>query len=313
MSSRIRTYEAKPSSPSSVEQFAYIEINISKEETLLSLSMKFNTTVADLKRLNSLQNDRDVYALSSVKIPIKLHSILAQQYESQLKYGDANQTRLSSNMRLDSSVERELADKRILNEKSEDDEDDDQNDPNIISSNNINPYSNINNNTSNSTVGFKYNINEKSYEMETQFSNKVIQFEEEDDHELDNYTDKTALLINREESNNQIMSSIGKKNNDKQVKEAKRFFKKIDNQFDVLKHQNEDIINHVIKNTDQLIPIPHDTDGFSIETNKKSETNYMLNNFFNVRDILIIACFIVVLVPLAIFIYSFFYNNEHAR
>ena len=89
------------------EQFAYIEVNINTDDTLLSLSMKFNCTIPDLKRLNSLQNDRDMFALNSLKIPIKKHSSLAQKYENQLKYGDPNLSRLKENVILDTSLERE--------------------------------------------------------------------------------------------------------------------------------------------------------------------------------------------------------------
>ncbi len=102
------------------DQFAYIEINLTEETTLLSLSMKFNCTITDLKRLNSLQNDRDMYALNTLKIPIKKHSALAHQYESQLKFADSNLSRLKENLVVDNGVEREVY------KNSEEDDSEDQ-------------------------------------------------------------------------------------------------------------------------------------------------------------------------------------------
>ena len=108
MASRIRTKDQYYFNSPDNDQFAYIEVNIGQSDTLLALSMKFNCTIIDLKRLNSLQNDRDMYALNSLKIPIKKHSSLAQQYENQLKYGDVNFSRLNTNAIYDPSLERDV-------------------------------------------------------------------------------------------------------------------------------------------------------------------------------------------------------------
>ena len=59
MASRIRARENNPIFDN-LDQFAYIEIPITKDDTLLSLSVKFNCAIIDLKRLNSLQNDREM-------------------------------------------------------------------------------------------------------------------------------------------------------------------------------------------------------------------------------------------------------------
>jgi len=122
MATRVRSKD-KPyfaTEDSRQDQFAYIEINVTEETTLLSLSMKFNCTITDLKRLNSLQNDRDMYALNTLKIPIKKHSALAHQYESQLKFADSNLSRLKENLVVDNGVEREVY------KNSEEDDSEDQ-------------------------------------------------------------------------------------------------------------------------------------------------------------------------------------------
>ena len=253
------------SSPLS-EQVVYIEVSISPDDTLLSLSMKFNVTVSDLKRLNSLQNDRDVYALSFVKIPIKKNSIFAEQYEGQLKYGDANLTRLNTNSRLDSSLEREIAEIKLLNEQS-----DEELVKPVVSSAAV-PSRNTN------------------LIMETRF-----------DEDIEDQSDTTALLNPR--SNGYEHSEH--LNSDIQVKNAKRFFKKIDHEFESLKTQNQNIINNVNSkaNIEQLIPISSSI--YTVES-YKNESTYLINNFCTARDILIIGCFLIVLTPLAFFIYSLF-------
>jgi LysM repeat protein len=114
MSKRIRSKEREHDvSPTQQhqQQFIYIEIPVNKEDTLIVLSMKYNVSVPELKRLNSLLNDRDIFALNLIKIPIKPNSIFFHQFNDQLKYGEPNMTRLTN--RLDSSLERELADSKL--------------------------------------------------------------------------------------------------------------------------------------------------------------------------------------------------------
>lgn len=117
MASRIRARENNQIFDN-YDHFAYIEIPITKDDTLLALSVKFNCSLIDLKRLNSLQNDREMYALNSFKIPIKKHSILAQEYEAQLKYGEINFSRLKTNTVFDPNLEK---DAYVNSEDTEDD------------------------------------------------------------------------------------------------------------------------------------------------------------------------------------------------
>lgn len=46
----------------------YIEIPIEKNDTLQGLSLKFSCKVIDIKRINNLTNDQDIYALNLCKI-----------------------------------------------------------------------------------------------------------------------------------------------------------------------------------------------------------------------------------------------------
>lgn len=116
MSNRLKSVEQHKTLNGDEKFIAYVKINIDKDDTLLSLSMKYNCTAIDIKRLNSLQNDRDMYALNSLKIPIKKYSVLAEKYESQLEYCDINLTRLKTNAALDYNIEKEI----YINSDSED-------------------------------------------------------------------------------------------------------------------------------------------------------------------------------------------------
>ena len=99
MSSRLRSKEREISSsaPSTPSQFIYIDYELdTKSETLHTISIKFGVSISDLKRFNSLQNDRDIYALKYLKIPIKPHSYQSELYASQLKYSETVLTRLKN-------------------------------------------------------------------------------------------------------------------------------------------------------------------------------------------------------------------------
>ena len=132
--------------------------------------------------------------------------------------------------------------------------------------------------------------------METEF----IDYEEDD---------TTALLLNH---NNQKTLF----NNDKQTKEAKKYLKKLDTNLESLKSQNQELINNVVNKSanDQLIAIPNLS--FSIENSVQSNSNrtgfFSMRNNFNTPDILFMAVFFMILLPIVIIIYRYyFYENEH--
>jgi len=77
-----------------------------------------------------------MYAFNTLKIPIKKHSTLAHQYETQLKFGDPNLSRLSENLVTDNGIEREIY------KNSEEDDSEDQMSTIGTSSNKQNPYYN---------------------------------------------------------------------------------------------------------------------------------------------------------------------------
>jgi len=265
MSERLRSKERKnvyaDTSPQQQPQFVYIELPVNKEDTLVLISMKFGVAIPELKRINSLQNERDIYALNVIKIPIKPNSTFYHQYSNQLKYGDLNMTRLSN--RLDSSIERELANNKILNDYDSDD--------------------------LTQVVGETENGQQI---LETQFI------------DLENDDPSTALLLNQD------IASRPKPN--QQTKDAKKFFKKLDNNLENLINQNKELVQKT--NGEQMIPIANLSYSVENSINISSSNNkfFSSSNFFNTPDILFIAVFFMILLPIVIVIYGYyFYESGH--
>ena len=260
MSARLRSKEERKAE-SAQPQFVYIEIALQKEDTLQSLCMKFGVSVADLKRVNSLLNERDIFALKTIKIPIKPNSVLAFEYQNQLKFSDGLVTRLNNGGRWEPNGGEELI-------RSEDDED------------------------------------SESVKSETRPAESILdlngsfKIESEFTKQLDEFSDTQRLLLSDVNSTN--------KNSKKQVKEAKKFFKKMDNNFETLKNQNIEILSKVQADNDQLIPVSNVS--YSVET--KAKSMFSANSHLNTRDMLIVACFVVVLIPLIFFIYGLYYYEK---
>jgi len=53
-----------------------IQCDIQPSDTLLSLSLKYNVPLAELKRVNNILSDQGFYALKRIKIPVRPHSFL---------------------------------------------------------------------------------------------------------------------------------------------------------------------------------------------------------------------------------------------
>jgi len=53
-----------------------IQCDIQPTDTLLSLSLKYNVPIAELKRVNNILTDQGFFALKRIKIPVKPYSLL---------------------------------------------------------------------------------------------------------------------------------------------------------------------------------------------------------------------------------------------
>ena len=256
-------------------QFIYIDYQFDPvNDTLHTLSMRFGVAITELKRINSLQNERDIYALKTVKIPVKPNSIHTEKFSDQLKYTDQMPTRLSNSALL--NLENEFSTGASSNAANENSQDED-----VASSN---------------------GGEDLVYIVDRGLDDNLIA-------ETEFISDTTSLL------NSQAMSSLDLAVHDtrvktKQSKEAKKFLKKLDNSLASLKNQNNELLTNVTKNSDQLLPIQ--TCSYIVERrqNGTARTKKGLINM-NVRDTLILACIVVVLVPLLFIIYRYIYISEH--
>ena len=94
----------------------------------------------------------------------------------------------------------------------------------------------------------------------------------------------------------------------KQSKDAKRFLKLKDKEVSSLIYQNDKIINNMRTSStsgEQLIPISN----LIIESDK-TKLN-LSSTYFNVRDVILLACFITVIIPLSIFIYRSYFEEPY--
>lgn len=68
---------SRPSRPPPVTHQS-IEVDIQPGETLLSVALKYNIPVSELKRVNNLLTDNEFFALKRIKIPVKPSSLLTE-------------------------------------------------------------------------------------------------------------------------------------------------------------------------------------------------------------------------------------------
>ncbi|XP_062404264.1 lysM and putative peptidoglycan-binding domain-containing protein 4 [Sardina pilchardus] len=61
-----------------VGELLLLERDISQGDNLNKLALQYGCKVADIKRVNNLIQDQDLYALKSIKIPVKKHGILTE-------------------------------------------------------------------------------------------------------------------------------------------------------------------------------------------------------------------------------------------
>ncbi|KAL4641915.1 lysM and putative peptidoglycan-binding domain-containing protein 4-like [Arapaima gigas] len=60
-----------------------LERSISHGDTLNTLALQYGCKIADIKRVNNLIREQDLYALKSIKIPVKKHSLLTESGSKQ--------------------------------------------------------------------------------------------------------------------------------------------------------------------------------------------------------------------------------------
>ncbi|KAG8440719.1 hypothetical protein GDO86_006458 [Hymenochirus boettgeri] len=56
----------------------FLERTITENDNLNKLALQYGCKVADIKRINNLITDQDIYALKTIKIPVKVHGLLTE-------------------------------------------------------------------------------------------------------------------------------------------------------------------------------------------------------------------------------------------
>ncbi|XP_066446083.1 lysM and putative peptidoglycan-binding domain-containing protein 4 [Eleutherodactylus coqui] len=59
-----------------------LEHTITESDNLSKLALQYGCKVADIKRINNFLTEQDMYALKTIKIPVKVHSILTERHET---------------------------------------------------------------------------------------------------------------------------------------------------------------------------------------------------------------------------------------
>ena len=62
-----------------IEVFIFsFQVEIQPNETLTSVSLKYNVATSELKRVNNLLTENEFFALKRIKIPVKPSSLLTE-------------------------------------------------------------------------------------------------------------------------------------------------------------------------------------------------------------------------------------------
>ncbi|XP_066587544.1 lysM and putative peptidoglycan-binding domain-containing protein 4 [Prorops nasuta] len=73
--------QTNKSSATLSEKVDVITVLIKAEDTLQALSLRYSCTISELKRINKIHKENEIYALRSIKVPVKAFSILTENLE----------------------------------------------------------------------------------------------------------------------------------------------------------------------------------------------------------------------------------------
>ncbi|KAG7473254.1 hypothetical protein MATL_G00093740 [Megalops atlanticus] len=75
---RPRSWESGRPERERVGDLLLLERDVAHGDNLNKLALQYGCKVADIKRVNNLMQEQDLYALKSIKIPVKNHSLLTE-------------------------------------------------------------------------------------------------------------------------------------------------------------------------------------------------------------------------------------------
>ncbi|KAJ8417375.1 hypothetical protein AAFF_G00286020 [Aldrovandia affinis] len=75
---RPRSRDSGPQERERADDVLLLERDVTHGDNLNKLALQYGCKVADIKRVNNLIQEQDLYALKSIKIPVKKHSLLTE-------------------------------------------------------------------------------------------------------------------------------------------------------------------------------------------------------------------------------------------
>ncbi|XP_055690870.1 lysM and putative peptidoglycan-binding domain-containing protein 3 [Lutzomyia longipalpis] len=74
-------------------QVPTIEAQVQENDTLQAIALRFNCQVSELKRLNKIERDNEIFARSVIRVPITPHTVLLETIPGVHKSGTSSPTR----------------------------------------------------------------------------------------------------------------------------------------------------------------------------------------------------------------------------
>ncbi|XP_036332154.1 uncharacterized protein LOC118743526 isoform X2 [Rhagoletis pomonella] len=107
---RFNTLEKRPS-----HRFENtIEAKVEEGDTLQALALRFHCSVADIKRINKIDKDNEIYARKVVKIPVTPHSILLETLPIVHKSGSNSPSQCEDDTLVTNIMKNPLEDARVV-------------------------------------------------------------------------------------------------------------------------------------------------------------------------------------------------------
>lgn len=78
---RGRELHRQSASRERIGDLVLLEHVITENDNLNKLALQYGCKVADIKRINNFLTEQDMYALKTIKIPVKVHGILTERHE----------------------------------------------------------------------------------------------------------------------------------------------------------------------------------------------------------------------------------------
>lgn len=91
-----------------------LEAEIQEGDTLQAIALRFHCTVAEIKRLNKIDKDNEIYARKTIKVPITPHSVLLETLPIIHKSGQSSPKRNQTENNVPNPLETSSFNEKLL-------------------------------------------------------------------------------------------------------------------------------------------------------------------------------------------------------